>query len=294
MPPFRKRRTCRPRCAARERSASRAASDSRSRCSCCSCTTPGVPRDATTSRPTRRLLSLAASPRAAGSNAVNVIIVDIRAMDTNGEITVLVVVGLCVYGLLRARRGAERADGTSRAILRTDRPRHRRFAVPLSLLVASGSSCRATTCRAAASSPACSLAAAGAMYLLAFGIERAARVPWWRVVGASACSSRCSPARCRSCAGEPTWTTMILAPAARPYHLPTATFFDLGVDADRARHADDHLRRARPGASADDGAPARARDRPPVRGGRLLDPAPEPDPHGDRLRAVSRTRSTCS
>jgi NADH:ubiquinone oxidoreductase subunit 5 (subunit L)/multisubunit Na+/H+ antiporter MnhA subunit/multisubunit Na+/H+ antiporter MnhB subunit len=40
-----------------------------------------------------------------GANAVNVIIVDIRAMDTNGEITVLVVVGLCIYGLLRARRG---------------------------------------------------------------------------------------------------------------------------------------------------------------------------------------------
>ncbi len=41
---------------------------------------------------------------AGGRNAVNVIIVDFRAMDTQGEITVLVVVGLCVYGLLRARR----------------------------------------------------------------------------------------------------------------------------------------------------------------------------------------------
>ncbi len=42
--------------------------------------------------------------QAGGSNAVNVIIVDFRAMDTNGEITVLVLVGLLVYGLLRARR----------------------------------------------------------------------------------------------------------------------------------------------------------------------------------------------
>ncbi|MEX2207866.1 MAG: hydrogen gas-evolving membrane-bound hydrogenase subunit E [Myxococcota bacterium] len=42
---------------------------------------------------------------AGGRNAVNVIIVDFRAMDTIGEITVLVVVGLCVFGLLRARRG---------------------------------------------------------------------------------------------------------------------------------------------------------------------------------------------
>ena len=43
---------------------------------------------------------------AGGANAVNVIIVDFRAMDTQGEITVLVVVGLCVYGLLRTRRSA--------------------------------------------------------------------------------------------------------------------------------------------------------------------------------------------
>ena len=41
-----------------------------------------------------------------GRNAVNVIIVDFRAMDTTGEITVLLVVGLCVYGLLRTRRTA--------------------------------------------------------------------------------------------------------------------------------------------------------------------------------------------
>jgi NADH:ubiquinone oxidoreductase subunit 5 (subunit L)/multisubunit Na+/H+ antiporter MnhA subunit len=49
------------------------------------------------------LLSLSLA-EGGGQNAVNVIIVDIRAMDTNGEITVLVVVGLCIYGLLRARR----------------------------------------------------------------------------------------------------------------------------------------------------------------------------------------------
>jgi len=41
-----------------------------------------------------------------GSNAVNVIIVDLRALDTTGEITVLVVVGLCIYSLLRTRRTA--------------------------------------------------------------------------------------------------------------------------------------------------------------------------------------------
>ncbi|RPJ70599.1 MAG: DUF4040 domain-containing protein, partial [Desulfobacteraceae bacterium] len=41
---------------------------------------------------------------AGGANAVNVIIVDFRAIDTNAEITVLMVVGLVVYGLLRSRR----------------------------------------------------------------------------------------------------------------------------------------------------------------------------------------------
>jgi NADH:ubiquinone oxidoreductase subunit 5 (subunit L)/multisubunit Na+/H+ antiporter MnhA subunit/multisubunit Na+/H+ antiporter MnhB subunit len=49
------------------------------------------------------LLSLALA-QGGGHNAVNVIIVDIRAMDTTGEITVLVVVGLCIHGLLRSRR----------------------------------------------------------------------------------------------------------------------------------------------------------------------------------------------
>jgi NADH:ubiquinone oxidoreductase subunit 5 (subunit L)/multisubunit Na+/H+ antiporter MnhA subunit len=51
------------------------------------------------------LLSLSLA-EGGGANAVNVIIVDIRAIDTTGEITVLVVVGLCIYGLLRARRAA--------------------------------------------------------------------------------------------------------------------------------------------------------------------------------------------
>jgi multisubunit Na+/H+ antiporter MnhB subunit len=49
------------------------------------------------------LLSLALA-QGGGQNAVNVIIVDIRAMDTTGEVTVLVGVGLCIYGLLRTRR----------------------------------------------------------------------------------------------------------------------------------------------------------------------------------------------
>jgi multisubunit Na+/H+ antiporter MnhB subunit len=60
------------------------------------------------------LLSLALS-EGGGQNAVNVIIVDIRAMDTTGEITVLVVVGLCIYGLLRSRRAAKVAKPKERS-----------------------------------------------------------------------------------------------------------------------------------------------------------------------------------
>lgn len=44
---------------------------------------------------------------AGGANAVNVIIVDFRAIDTTGEITVVTVVGLLVFGLLRARRRSQ-------------------------------------------------------------------------------------------------------------------------------------------------------------------------------------------
>jgi multisubunit Na+/H+ antiporter MnhB subunit len=51
------------------------------------------------------LLSLSLA-EGGGQNAVNVIIADIRATDTTGEVTVLVVVGLCIYGLLRSRRRA--------------------------------------------------------------------------------------------------------------------------------------------------------------------------------------------
>jgi multisubunit Na+/H+ antiporter MnhB subunit len=48
----------------------------------------------------------ATNPVGGGNNPVNVVIVDFRATDTTGEITVLTVVGLVVFGLLRTRRKA--------------------------------------------------------------------------------------------------------------------------------------------------------------------------------------------
>ena len=65
--------------------------------------TPGLREANTIATRAGGLLSLSLA-QGGGANAVNVIIVDIRALDTNGEITVLVVVGLCIFGLLRARR----------------------------------------------------------------------------------------------------------------------------------------------------------------------------------------------
>lgn len=67
--------------------------------------TPGIREPSNIATRPGGLLSLALE-QGGGKNAVNVIIVDIRAADTTGEITVLVVVGLAVYGLLRTRRRA--------------------------------------------------------------------------------------------------------------------------------------------------------------------------------------------
>lgn len=74
-------------------------------------------------------------------------------------------------------------------------------------------------------------AAAGAMYLLAFGVRSAARVPWWRI--------SITGLLCSLMSGTVPflrgWTFMdhgILdfeAPLLGHVHLPTATFFDLGV-----------------------------------------------------------------
>ncbi|HWP66956.1 MAG TPA: hydrogen gas-evolving membrane-bound hydrogenase subunit E [Candidatus Limnocylindria bacterium] len=71
--------------------------------------TPGLRQPHNIATEPGGLLSLALA-EGGGQNAVNVIIVDIRATDTTGEITVLVVVGLCIYGLLRSRRRATRGE----------------------------------------------------------------------------------------------------------------------------------------------------------------------------------------
>jgi multisubunit Na+/H+ antiporter MnhB subunit len=70
------------------------------------------------------------------------------------------------------------------------------------------------------------MAAAGAMYMLAFGSERAGRIAWWRL------------SMCGLLLAIMTGTVPLLRGSAfmdnvilhgGPIHLPTSTFFDLGV-----------------------------------------------------------------
>jgi multicomponent Na+:H+ antiporter subunit A len=46
-------------------------------------------------------------PQGQGRNVVNVILVDFRALDTLGEITVLAIAAVGVYALLKMRLGKE-------------------------------------------------------------------------------------------------------------------------------------------------------------------------------------------
>ena len=108
-------------------------------------------------RPPQRRLGdyflLHSRPEGGGSNVVNVILVDFRGFDTLGEISVLAVVALTVYALLRRFRPAPDSlaplgvDGVDRAAAATPKPRadggamvvpamYLRLLLPFMLLVA--------------------------------------------------------------------------------------------------------------------------------------------------------------
>jgi multisubunit Na+/H+ antiporter MnhB subunit len=70
------------------------------------------------------------------------------------------------------------------------------------------------------------LAAAGAMYMLAFGIARVARVAWWRV-GVAGLLISVLTGTVPFLRGYAFMDNTILHLGS--YHLPSATFFDLGV-----------------------------------------------------------------
>jgi multisubunit Na+/H+ antiporter MnhB subunit len=74
-------------------------------------------------------------------------------------------------------------------------------------------------------------ASAGAMYLLAFGLDGAARVPWWRVsVGGLLISVVTGTVPLvRGFAFMDHGILDVEVPLVGHLHVPTATFFDLGV-----------------------------------------------------------------
>jgi multisubunit Na+/H+ antiporter MnhB subunit len=101
-----------------------------------------------------------------------------------------------------------------------------RFAVPFSLLVSIRIFLQGHDAPGGGFVAGVLLAASGAMHMIAFGPEAAARVAWWRVgvVGllVSVLTGAVPVARGRAYMDN---TIIHLG----SYHLPTATFFDLGV-----------------------------------------------------------------
>jgi multisubunit Na+/H+ antiporter MnhB subunit len=101
-----------------------------------------------------------------------------------------------------------------------------RFAVPLSLLVALRIFFQGHDLPGGGFVAGVLLAAAGAIYMLAFGIRRAAAVSWWRV-GVVGLLISVLTGTVPLLRGRPYMDNVILHLGT--YHLPTATFFDLGV-----------------------------------------------------------------
>lgn len=101
-----------------------------------------------------------------------------------------------------------------------------RFAVPLTALVAVRIFLQGHDLPGGGFIAGVLLAAAGAMYLLAFGMARAVRFRWWRlsVFGLLVSLTNGIVPLLR---GRPFMDNVILH--VGPVHLPTATFFDLGV-----------------------------------------------------------------
>lgn len=101
-----------------------------------------------------------------------------------------------------------------------------RFSVPLSVLVAGQIFLQGHDNPGGGFVAGVLLSAAGAMHLLAYGMRSAARVPWWRVsvVGLAISLLTGTVPLLR---GSAYMDNTILHIGS--YHLPSATFFDLGV-----------------------------------------------------------------
>jgi multisubunit Na+/H+ antiporter MnhB subunit len=101
-----------------------------------------------------------------------------------------------------------------------------RFAVPLSLLVAVRIFLQGHDEPGGGFIAGVLLAAAGAMYMIAFGTQRAARVPWWRI-GVLGLLVSVATGTVPLLRGEAYMDNKVIHLGS--HHLPSATFFDLGV-----------------------------------------------------------------
>lgn len=101
-----------------------------------------------------------------------------------------------------------------------------RYAVPLSVLVAVRIFFQGHDQPGGGFVAGVLLAAAGAMYLIAFGVKRLRNVSWWRLSVAGLLVSVLT-GTVPLLRGEAYMDNKILHLGS--YHLPSATFFDLGV-----------------------------------------------------------------
>jgi len=163
-----------------------------------------------------------------GRNIVNVILVDFRAFDTLGEITVLATAALGVRGLLRfatdGRRGHESVRPVASPIFRTAA----RLLMPLILVFAVFLLLRGHNQPGGGFVGGLVAAAAFALYAIAFGVQRARQALLVRpltLLGAGLSIALLSgvPAVLR---GQP-FLTALWAPGSLPLGTPAA--FDVGV-----------------------------------------------------------------
>jgi multisubunit Na+/H+ antiporter MnhB subunit len=124
--------------------------------------------------------------------------------------------------LRAAARAAEERLTAESPILRVTA----RFAVPFSLLVAGRIFLQGHDLPGGGFIAGVLVAAAGAMYLLAWGTRRAARIAWWRVSMAGLLIALVT-GTVPLVRGAAFMDHVILHVGS--FHLPTATFFDLGV-----------------------------------------------------------------
>jgi multicomponent Na+:H+ antiporter subunit A len=161
-----------------------------------------------------------------GRNIVNVILVDFRGFDTLGEITVLATAAIGVRALLRLG-GAQDASPTlamTSAIFQTAS----RFLMPLLLLFAGFLLWRGHNEPGGGFTGGLVAASAFALYLIAFGVERARQALLVRpltLLGTGLLIALASgiPAALR---GQPFLTAQW---SVHPMHLGTPMLFDLGV-----------------------------------------------------------------